>query len=95
MIVDPKGNLLICDAAASVVDIIAPPYASISGTLGQGLTDPVTVTINRPATQAYVVEAGRDVLVPTYPGGAIIALLNIGSGLAGPQSAVSSPNYVP
>jgi hypothetical protein len=95
MVIDPKGNLLVCDVSAGVIDVIAPPYTSITGTFGPGFIDPATITINRAATQAYIVEAGRDVRVLTYPGGALIALLNIGSGLAGPQSAVSSPNYVP
>lgn len=95
LIVDPQGRLLVCDVTAGVVDIIAPPYTSITGTFGEPYSGPITVTINRSATQAYVVEAGMDIQVLTYPAGTMVAVLNVGSGLSGPFSAVNSRNYVP
>jgi hypothetical protein len=34
--VDKQDNLIVCDENAPAVDIIAPPYTSITGTLGSG-----------------------------------------------------------
>lgn len=46
MVLDGNGDLVICDqnANAPAVDVIAPPYKSISGTLGSGFHDPFHVT---------------------------------------------------
>lgn len=96
MVIDKKGNLVVCDQDAEAVDIIASPYSSVTGTLGSGYDDPFHVTINKKNKQAYVANyAGFDVFVLSYPAGAVKATLNTSNGLSSPAAAVDSQNYNP
>jgi len=96
--IDPQGNLVVCSfASPAAVDIIAPPYTSITGTLGSGWGDPLYVTINKAGTQAYVSDQQKSyvVKVVSYPSGALLATLGGANGLGTPFAAVDSNNYVP
>lgn len=97
MVIDPYGNLLVCDDAGAKVDVIPPPYDKISDSFGHGiLAGPVDVTLSREGHVAYVAdEAAREIKVFVYPGGTLITTLGKGSGLEYPLSAVDSENYVP
>jgi hypothetical protein len=96
MVLDKKGNLVVCDQDAEAVDIIAPPYNSVTGTLGSGYSDPFHVTINKKNKQAYVANYGdEDVYVLSYPAGSTQATLNGSNGLSLPAAAVDSQNYNP
>jgi hypothetical protein len=96
MAIDKQGDLVVCDQIAPAVDVIAPPYTSITSTLGSGWSDPFHVTIDKAGTQAYVADlAAADVQVLTYPGGSSVATLGSANGLSSPASAVDSKNYVP
>jgi hypothetical protein len=98
MVLDKSNNLLICDQAAETVDVIKPPYNSISGTLGSGYSNPFGVTVNKKNTQAYVVNTSLTagyVLVLSYPGGSTEDTLGSSNGLEEPVSAVDSENHVP
>jgi hypothetical protein len=96
MVLDKKGNLVICDQDAEAVDIIAPPYSSVTKTLGSGYDDPFHVTINKKNKVAYVANyAGEDVFVLSYPAGSVKATLNSSNGLSSPAAAVDSANYNP
>jgi DNA-binding beta-propeller fold protein YncE len=93
--VDREENLVVCDEGAPAVDIIAPPYTKVTGTLGSGWAGPMFVTINRTGTQAYVVDAESQVRILTYPNGSNVATLGSANGLVSPVSAVDTKNYVP
>ena len=98
IVFDKQGNLIVCDANpyAPAVDIVAPPYRSITGTLGSGWVDPAFVTIDRAGTQVYISDLGvPDVQILTYPGGTNVATLGSANGLSVPVEAVDSKNYVP
>jgi DNA-binding beta-propeller fold protein YncE len=98
LVFDRQGNLLVCDANyyASAVDIIAPPFNNITGTLGSGWNFPTSVTVDRAGTQVYVTDFGAGtVSVFTYPGGTNVATLGSADGLSAPVAAVDSKNYVP
>jgi hypothetical protein len=91
MVIDKQGNLVA--AAGSAVDIIAPPYTSITGTLGMGWENATAVTIDKPGTQAYVTDYGAStVTVLTYPGGSIVGTIG---EVSNPWSAVYYKSYVP
>ena len=93
---DTQGNLLVCDYFGGAVDISAPPYTNITGTLGSGWTQPYTISINKSGTQAYVTDPGAGVVrVLSYPGGSNVATLGSANGIATPTGAVASNNYVP
>lgn len=97
--VDTRGNLLVGTSsvtAAPSVAIIAPPYTSITGSLGSGWSRPFEVRIDRAGTRAYVTDtAAKTVTVLAYPGGSTIATLGTANGISAPVSAVDSKNYVP
>lgn len=96
LVVDPNGNLVVAVSGAAVVDVIAPPYSHVTGTLGSGWTRPAAVTIDKAGTQAYVTDNGTaTVSVVTYPGGSVVATLGSANGLSNPMSAVDSKNFVP
>jgi DNA-binding beta-propeller fold protein YncE len=96
MALDKHGDLVVCDQTAPAVDVIAPPYTSITGTLGSGYEDPFHVTINKKNKQAYVTDLGAlTVDVLAYPSGTSIATLGSANGLYEPAAAVDSANYVP
>ena len=78
------------------MDIIAPPYKSITGTLGSGWTNPYFVSIDKEGTEAYVGDVGAaDVQILSYPSGINVETLGSANGLAFPVQAVDSKNYVP
>jgi len=95
MAIDRNGNLIVCDQLAPAVDVIDPPYTSISGTLGSGYTDPFHVTINKRNNKVLVADVGAaNVQVLDYPSGSNIITLNSSNGLSDPASAVFSLNAV-
>jgi DNA-binding beta-propeller fold protein YncE len=93
--IDSKGNLIVGDAIGAV-DVIAPPYTSITGTLGSGWSQPLCVTIDKANTRAYVSDFGaHTVRILSYPGGTTIKTLGSISGLNSPYCAILSKNYNP
>lgn len=93
MAIDAKGNLLVCDL--SEVDVIAPPYSAITGTIGSGFVAAANVTLNKSNTEAYVTDTFyRTVTVDSYPGGTNLKVLGTADGLNNPRAAVDSPNAV-
>jgi hypothetical protein len=102
IVLDRQGNLVVCDQtgpgfSGAVVDVLAPPYNAITGTLGSGFADPFHMTIDMAGTRAYVADAGNAAVdVLTYPGGAPVATINSTSttGVVAPFSAVDEHNLV-
>lgn len=101
MVFDKQGNLVVCDqvgtGSGAVVDIIAPPYTAVTGTLGSGWVDPFHVTVDMAGTRAYVADlAASDVEVLNYPSGSLVTTINSASttGIVDPSSAVDEHNSV-
>jgi hypothetical protein len=95
MVIDKNRKLLVCDQIGAAVDVIAPPYTKISGTLGSGYGDPTHVTINKKNNLAFVTDVGNaNVQVVKYPSGANVATLGTANGLVDPISAVDGLNAV-
>jgi hypothetical protein len=94
--IDKQKNLIVCDQFNASVDIVAPPYTSITGTLGSGYADPFHVTIDKANDQAYVADlSAAAVYIVNYPSGTNVATLNSSNGLSNPSSAVDADNYTP
>jgi hypothetical protein len=99
---DRQGNLIVCDQtgpgfSGNVIDVLAPPYSAITGTLGSGYSDPFHVSVDMAGTQAYVTDLGAAAVdVLTYPGGSNVATINASSttGVVGPTGAVDEHNLV-
>lgn len=91
---DRQGNLLV--GVDGAIDVIAPPYTSITGTLGSGWGFPTSISLNKSGTRAIVTDVvAGSVTVLSYPSGSTIAKLSNLNGLIYPYSAVDSHNYVP
>lgn len=96
IVVDPQGNLVVAVPGSKAVDIIAPPYTAVTGTLGSGWAFPESATIDKAGTQAYVTDGGTSTVeVVTYPGGASVATIGSADGLSNPDYAIDSKNFVP
>lgn len=93
MVLDANGNLIVCDAYAPAVDVIAPPYSSITGTLGSGYSFPFHVTLSKNNKLAFVADF-YDVYVHKYPSGALVTTLGSAFGIIEPAGAVDGENAV-
>jgi hypothetical protein len=97
MILDQNDNLIICDQTGDAVDVIKPPYSSISGTLGSGYSEPFHISLDEKNNEAYITDTGsaHTIDVVTYPGGTRVATLGASYGVASPYGAVDGSNFVP
>jgi hypothetical protein len=96
MVLDNNNDLVVCDQTLESVDIIDPPYSSVTRTLGGYYIDPYDVTLNKSNTLAFVADVGLDeVFVYDYKTNTLVTTLGSGNGLASPGSAVDGPNAVP
>jgi hypothetical protein len=94
--IDRHGNLLAVDQVASSIEVIAPPYSSITGAFGYGFIAPYHITIDNQNNQIYLSDIGHSAIdVLSYPSGKSLAQLNATQGLAFPVSAVDGQNYIP
>jgi hypothetical protein len=88
---DKAGNLLVADSSGKAVDVIAPPYTSISRTIGSGYSFPLSVSLNKAKTLAFVADPiAGDVFVVNYQTGANVTTIPV----SGAVSAVDGPNAV-
>jgi streptogramin lyase len=79
--IDRNGDLVIVDENAAVVDIIAPPYAAITSTIG-GFVGPFWIALSRDNAEIFVTDPGaQEVFVDSYPAGTPIAVLGTANGL--------------
>ena len=96
--IDQEGNLLATapNRGAGDIDVIAPPYTSITSIINARGPWPVSLRINKANTEIYVADSSTyEVNVIAYPGGASKSALGDDEGLTQPVSAVSSANYIP
>lgn len=92
--VDAKNNLLV--AAGNVVNVVAPPYTYVTGTIGSGFSGATDVKLNRAGTLAFVTDSTNNtVTAVSYPGGSNVTVLGKSNGLISPYAAVDGPNSVP
>lgn len=79
--VDKQGNVVVCDGGIGV-DIIKPPYNSISSTISSNCTN---VALNKKQNKIFIAEPSNgDVLVADYPGGTVVTTLGSANGLSEP-----------
>jgi DNA-binding beta-propeller fold protein YncE len=88
--VDHAHNLVACDQNVGV-DIIPPPYSSVSSTI-TGAADTFHVAINKKNGKIFIADpTNADVLVDLYPSGAPFMVLNSANGLSDPASVAVNP----
>lgn len=95
MAIDRNDDLLVCDQLGYAVDVIDPPYTSVTRVLQSGYA-PFRVTINKDNRRAFVASVDEAaVFVVDYLTGATQATLEgKAEGLADPVGAVDGPNDV-
>jgi hypothetical protein len=91
--IDRHDDLLVCDQLGQAVDVIAPPYTSVTRVLQSGYS-PFHVTINKDNHLAFVasIDEAAVYVVDYATGGTLATLEGKAYGLAEPVSAVSGPN---
>lgn len=89
MALDAQDKLIVVDQLAAAVDVIDPPYSSITGTLGSGYLAPFHVTLDKANKLAFVADL-YDVFVVHYPSGHVAKMLD--AGWEYPAGAVDSEN---
>ena len=100
MILDKNQNLIIADQVDDVVDVVAPPYSTITSQISE--VDPFMVSLNKKNDRLFVSgyvdgdEANGEVYVDAYPSGANIATLGASNGITSDVGgAVDTQNYIP
>jgi DNA-binding beta-propeller fold protein YncE len=99
IVIDNQNNILIADGNAPRVDVIAPPYSSITRSFAGGLGAPLFVSIDR-ANKNVFVTASRFyhsyVYVVDYATGKKVQRLGYShGGISIPYGAVDGPSAVP
>lgn len=93
--IDKQNDLVVADAGAAQVDVVDPPYSSVTRTIGSGFMEPITVRLSRNNALAFATDYKvHDVFVIDYQTGAIVTMLGTVYGLSDPRSAVDGPNAV-
>ena len=90
MAIDRNNHIVISDLSKRTVDVIKPPYKTVSSLLGSHWTFPMDVAINAANNRSWIVDNGA-VVDLYYPSGKVAA--TIGATYA--VSAVDGNNYVP
>ena len=96
---DKKGNLIVCDQDATTVDIMAPPYNAVTGTLGSGFYQPFHLTLSKNNKLAFLVAVTPSeyfgyVAVMDYPSGDLVTTLGAAQGVGNAGGAVDTSNAV-
>jgi hypothetical protein len=79
--IDRQGDLVIVDENAAVVDIIAPPYAAITSSIG-GFMGPFWLALSRDNAELFVTDPqAKEVFVDAYPSGTPLTVLGTANGL--------------
>lgn len=93
--IDRNDNLIVCDQGSKSVDILDPPYTTITSTLGSGYREPFHVTLRRDNKLAFISDPELPALfVLEYPSGKLVVRLGAANGVGSPGGAVDAPNAV-
>lgn len=93
--IDANGNILLAEAQGGVVDVIAPPYSSITRTIGSGFSAPVDVKLSKDNTTAFVADGQNNtVTMVNYQTGSNVTVLGAQNGLSNVNGAVDGPNAI-
>jgi hypothetical protein len=93
MVLDSHHDLIVVDQTAPGVDVIKPPYTSVSTTFG--VSQPFRVGLNKANTLLFVCEPNKtDVEVLKYPSGTLQTTVGTSNGLSGAEGVTDEPNAV-
>ncbi len=88
--IDKKHNLITGDFATAAVDIIAPPYASITSTIAA--SSPVNVALSHSDQLIFIDNhPPGDIVVDDYPSGKYVTTLSYSNGILDAGSVATFP----
>lgn len=88
---DNHNNLVACDQLGPTVDVIAPPYTSVTTSI-TGFADPFHVALDEKNSMVFIADlSNSDVVVDTYPGFSPITTLHSSNGLSDPAGVATKP----
>lgn len=93
MQLDNHKNLVVADGLQRAVDIIAPPYSSVTSQI-TGFCQPFGVALSKDNSLIFVTDIGvncNDVVVDNYPSGSNVTTLGSANGLSDPFGVATSP----
>jgi len=91
MQIDKHKNLVACDQLGPTVDIIAPPYNSVTTAIS-GFGDPFHVALDEKNAMVFVADLSNAVVVvDSYPGFTPITTLNSSNGISDPAGVATKP----
>lgn len=90
---DKQGNLLVCDDVNNAIDVLAPPYSSVTRTVGSGFLRPDTVALNKANSEVFVTDNSGRVTVVNYATGTNVTTLGTANGVDA-SAAVDGPDAV-
>jgi hypothetical protein len=89
MVIDKRGDLVVCDTMNGTVDIIPPPYNTITKYI-KGFSGPTGIALNKKQNLLYVADRNLvEVQVLTYPAGTFKE--TIASGIGDPWGVAVYP----
>jgi hypothetical protein len=89
--IDTHDNLLYSLPGFGTISVSAPPYSSVTRTIGAGLMNPTDIKLNAKNTQVYVADNGLGQFITIdYQTGAVVSSVAI----PGIQTAVKPPNAI-
>lgn len=105
LILDNHKNIIVCDQWNAVVDVIAPPYTSVTKTIGTGWVDPYEPALEKHGKKMllYIEDSSTGaggsgiVGVYDYPAGTLVTKINGGTSgpFHNPYGVTDTFNYVP
>lgn len=96
IVLDSNNNLIVSEYSANAIEVLAPPYANVSRTIGSGFIAAYGLSINKKNKLVYVADAQADtVTVINYQTGQNVKILNGASyGISNAAGVVDAPNAV-
>ncbi|HZY97281.1 MAG TPA: hypothetical protein VFE35_09270 [Candidatus Cybelea sp.] len=77
LILDKKGDIIVCDQAVPAVDVFPPGATKPSKQITTGFVDPFALALNKPERRLFVADgAGKTVNVYSYPGLKLVSVIN-------------------
>ena len=78
---DKQGNLLVCDDDNNSIAVLAPPYNTITRTIGSGFFRPDSIALNKANTRVFVSDNTLRVTVVDYASGSNVTTLGTQNGV--------------
>jgi hypothetical protein len=93
MQIDKQKNLVVGDLLQRAVDIIAPPYSSVTSSI-TNVAQPFRVALSKDNSLIFIADIGQytnDVVVDNYPSGSNVTTLGSANGLSNPAGVATRP----